>query len=1304
MKRICHILLIVIAQCAGIQKVKCQTTFGNEWIRPEQTYLRIPVSQTGFYRISASELSAAGISPDSIFSTTLQLFRRGKEVSIEVKNDNFNILGNNGYIDFYGQKNDGNADSLLYIRSGAMPHPHYSLYSDTASYFLTWGPRNVTGKRIKTAAIKLSTDTLIYHIERSLQLYNTFYSAGNFYPPGSSFDTGIALSTYDTGEGWTGREIKNETPATFSISTENPFRENFSNSFSEVTIVGRSAGKHEVEIRSTIPAKKPHSFVLEDYQAVTIKIPLERENLDAAGKLQISVAVLNITGSVSVSAIDWHYAQKTSLSKIKSQKEFTFDSSMQDKIWKFSGQANLRFFDCTDPYDLKEMPIGDSGLNIYKTSRVIAVKDHLKAESLRIVKFPGIELTTDYLFISHPIVRESTTADPVAAYAAYRSSSEGGSYNPLIMNIQEIFDRFNYGDPGPAGIRNAIKWLNMNGKLRFVFLVGKSIDPQTARKQKSPRTADMIPNAGWPGSDLSLATEPGETADSYIPSVAVGRINAENAEQVRIYLQKVKDFEAEPKAARWRKNVLHLSGGRSEEELLLFREYINGFEKKLKNSSLGASVTTISKRTTDPVEQFPLDIAVNQGVSLMTLFGHSEINVTDLDIGYASDPERNYHNGPMYPAVIVNGCATGSIFFTPNTISSDWIFAPKSGAILFLAHTSNGVSTSLQRYTESIYEVFADSAFTSEPFGTIQREAIRRNLSKSHGISDLANLQQMNLHGDPAVRIFPASLPDYTTDLSGFNFSIINGATKTSLSDSIEVQINIQNNGRVTPPNCTLLFTRKKEDNSTEIFRYQFPVIANSETFEFRFQNSSRASGREEWRFELDPENLISEEDESNNVVTTNVLVPEHGAVPLLPKNGDITNINEIEFVAQTPLGSENAAIIFEWDTNPNFTTSFKASKQARNRIAGQKITIQKNVSTKLYWRVFLEADSLRPSKTRNVNYDPETDGDVVLPEVVVLADASNLAEIEEGEVFNAKFNLQNITGTGFRDSILIRIIHSYMFKTKEEIIRIAPLKAYETRTIVHQIGSLGQVGDQQVSLYFNHGELPEELHINNNATSAYTVLPDILPPILTITIDNRYLTDNDLVSKKPSIGIQIKDENKWIVRSDTIGIEIRIRENCATCPEQRMSLRSAKTKSLPANNFQLNLQPEIALKNGQYMLTVKANDLSNNAATPYKIRFRVQDGDDVVDTGAAPNPSRFWFRFYLEKGSQNAGVWQIVVSDLAGRFVKKIEETILPGKNEAFWQPVNLPPGVYIYRMSLTANEDSIDRIIKEGKLVWMP
>lgn len=209
---------------------------------------------------------------------------------------------------------------------------------------------------------------------------------------------------------------------------------------------------------------------------------------------------------------------------------------------------------------------------------------------------------------------------------------------------------------------------------------------------------------------------------------------------------------------------MHLSGGKSHHELNVFRSYVQSFERKLEKTSPAPKVTTISKLTDNAAEAANIDKQINEGVALLTVFGHSSVDITDIDIGRASDPAKNYQNHPRYPAVIVNGCAAGSIFYSTRTLSSDWIFTPESGAVLFLAHTFNGPSTALKRYTEIFYEVLADSAFTHEPFGVIQREAIRRNLSRNPGMQDSITVQQMTLHGDPPIRIFPAAPNAYPID------------------------------------------------------------------------------------------------------------------------------------------------------------------------------------------------------------------------------------------------------------------------------------------------------------------------------------------------------------------------------------------------------------------------------------------------------------------------------------------------------------------------------------------------------------
>ena len=482
--------------------------------------------------------------------------------------------------------------------------------------------------------------------------------------------------------------------------------------------------------------------------------------------------------------------------------------------------------------------------------------------------------------ITHPLVRKPINGiDPVFAYANYRASKEGGNYKPLIINSEEVFNRFNYGEPGPSGIRNIIA--RMHKRLKFVFIIGRSIDPQKARKLADAREIDMIPNAGWPGSDLALSMGL-KGSPTYVPLIPIGRINAINSEEVWTYLQKVKAMEAQPASASWRKNILHLSGGRSREEVQTFRTYVDSFKNKIKNSVLGANVQTISKQTDAEVEQFPIHIPINEGVALMTLYGHSGLDVTDIDIGFASDEGRGYQNHPFYPAVIVNGCALGSVFYSTKTISTDWIFSPNNGAVLFLAHTFNGVSSSLKHYTDSFYEVLADPQFVSEPFGVIQKEAIRRNMLAYPGLLNGITAQQMNLHGDPAIRIFPARLPDYTFDSTLTLIDDPSGNRLSIWSDSIVIRAGIVNNGRSGTGNYKISIRGLGLSGYHFNIQTDQKITANNDTLSFKIENPFKIPEKGSIEFSIDPNNLLAEEDE-NNIIVKEITIPEGGAFPLLP-------------------------------------------------------------------------------------------------------------------------------------------------------------------------------------------------------------------------------------------------------------------------------------------------------------------------------------------------------------------------------------------------------------------------------------
>ncbi|MGG7662372.1 C25 family cysteine peptidase [Dyadobacter sp. BHUBP1] len=705
MTRIFTHTLLIFHCILWYTRCNAQERYGNEWIDYRQTYLRIPVAETGIYKVSAKELSQIGIPVDSIAISGIQLFAHGYEVPIEIVGALSDRLTHYAYILFSGKKNDGYADTALYAKPDAMPHLYFNLYSDTTAYFLTW-QNEKRGLRTSFPTPGTVTDSAAFHWGESVQLFISHYLPGQFFPPESNYETGSLLTAYDEGEGWTGPEIAEHTPFEIVFKINNLFKENPPDIDCEMFLAGWSPGVH--------------SFTLW---------------LGSGQNLKRKLVDLNITG--------------------RETKVIHFKTLVED--FQETGQLTLTL-----------LPAGTGGHVSLSYARIYypqagprIAPEPMKILPPRIVKFSPIDPETEYLIITHPLMRVRVQGhDAVEEYAHYRTSEAGGGYKTSVIYSYELYDQFNAGQPGPQGIRNAVHALHDRGNLKFILLAGRSIDPQKARKMKDSWQTDMVPNAGWPGSDIALATMKG----SYNPLVSIGRINALNSRQLLDYLRKVQAMEAERPSATWRKRILHLSGGRSRDELNVFRSYVQSFEKKLETTPLADRVTTISKLTDNAVEQVHIDKQVNEGVGLITLFGHSSLDLTDIDIGRASDPSGNYQNHPRYPAVIVNGCAAGSIFYSTQTLSSDWIFAPKSGAVLFLAHTFNGPSTALKRYTDIFYEVLADTAFTSKPFGIVQQEAIRRNLSRNPGILDSITVQQMTLHGDPAIRIFPSLIPDTLAD------------------------------------------------------------------------------------------------------------------------------------------------------------------------------------------------------------------------------------------------------------------------------------------------------------------------------------------------------------------------------------------------------------------------------------------------------------------------------------------------------------------------------------------------------------
>ena len=97
----------------GIFAVRTDPT--REWFVPGATYYRIPVVADGWYRLLKADIAGAG---GAIDTGSAALWYRGTRIPLVVRNDSS--------LEFYAARNRGDST-------------YYDYYTDTSSYWLTWG-------------------------------------------------------------------------------------------------------------------------------------------------------------------------------------------------------------------------------------------------------------------------------------------------------------------------------------------------------------------------------------------------------------------------------------------------------------------------------------------------------------------------------------------------------------------------------------------------------------------------------------------------------------------------------------------------------------------------------------------------------------------------------------------------------------------------------------------------------------------------------------------------------------------------------------------------------------------------------------------------------------------------------------------------------------------------------------------------------------------------------------------------------------------------------------------------------------
>lgn len=868
--------------------------YGNEWIDYDKTYYKFTVSEDKVYRIPYSTLTSQFNTTDLI-GANFQLFGKGEEVAIYVSTDG--QFGANDYIEFYGKKNDGSLDTPLY-KSGDQPNPYFSLYNDRSAYFLTFNEGD--NKHLEPTANNtagLSAEPYFWHTARSFFIDQ--FNDGNILDPFGDFSV-LRDSYYGTGEGWTGTAFNG--PATRNRSLNTPSVYTSNNSLAAIlehTHVTKSyASAHDIQISvgsSTFNynyfgykiGKIKESIPLDDVSSGTTTVGF-RENINNS---LVTDAVVSIKyprtfnfGGASTFAFEVENTNATLLEinnfNWQGDAPVLYDVN-NNQQYTATIDGNVLKFGLTNVSNTRSLILtGQGGDNLGTISSL---------EEVNFKDYSLLDNQGDYFIISHKdLTTSSDNVDYVAAYNEYRNSIEGGSYNSKIAFIQAIENQFGYGVRNhPMAIRNFINYAidRFQIDLSHIFIIGKGISYTDIRFNSTNFNNCKVVSMGAPDSDVFMTAR---NAVDERPQVPIGRLSANNGDKIAQYYNKVVEFEAAQNDTifmaqtvenkQWMKRALHLGGGRNGFEQLVFKSYLNSYKTILEDPFYGGDVSSVFKTSSEPIQVSTsevVDSLIENGISLITFFGHSTTSTIDFDI----QPEQ-FNNYGKYNLFLSNGCFVGSIFGPSlNTYSDRFIFQDGIGSIAYIAPITLGVSSSLNVYSRSFYTDLSKDMYGST-IGQIMQDVSTKMLSTSL-VFDWMLSRQMILHGDPALRLNTHQAPDYVISQESINY---NPSIVSASSDSFNVEIAVANIGKAIDADFDVNIRRIFPNGSFNDYKKRVAAPYFKDTVVIRLPTDRiNGLGTNILTIKVDYGEEIAEISELNNEVKDTLVIFADDIIPIIP-------------------------------------------------------------------------------------------------------------------------------------------------------------------------------------------------------------------------------------------------------------------------------------------------------------------------------------------------------------------------------------------------------------------------------------
>lgn len=797
------ILSVAFSIASAQRLVGTDTLYGNEWL-VQSEYIKVKVTDAGVFSISQAELNGMGWG--SVSGNELKLSFLGEEQSMYVSNDG--SWSTDDFLFFYADEEKFAAYEAEIFSDGLNSNINSDrkLFSDTMTYYLSRepGPRLRYSVKDPVTAAPTVFDTSLMVSVGPLQTASTFHSR-------RTNSDGAQSSRFTAGDGWAYRNARSTTLTFDHVDIDTNFELVFNcrSVSSTYNASGVTRGR-DIRVNGA-------SLFLET--STQNQLYDDEISFDASQLASGNRTVFLFTGSANNS--DRYAVGKSTLQYHRFTKQiaggFTWETSSGVSVnpvkWDDVSPTEPHFALDIGRDVLQEVntniPFSDVGVNETGQRGIYFSFSDLRSPTLEPLEVENLGgESADYLIItSKKLDSLNMNADD---YAAFRSNSIHGGYDVAILDVEDLVDHFGYGVPNdPRAIRNAINYYADNGNAKRVLLFGKGRTFTGVRTPiqiaTSTNASYFVPSFGIPASDNLLALNP---LTKNI-SVSLGRLSVQNAEQVEVAIEK---YSAEADVANlsqtidsrfWTKQTVIIGGGKEPVEQNFLKNFLLGFTDVLARGDLGIEATGLFKTTTEPVQLSASEAyykRVNEGVSLITFFGHAASTTLDVTI----DDFTQYNNEGKYPLFIGLGCYAGDANSPNESLSESFVFEPRKSMSGFMSSVGLSYPSSTARFASNFY-----SRLTGASFGLPISDALRDELNASINslnfqLRDFA--EQLVYQGDPAARLFVAEGTDLIINEDAIT---VGPLPLISSLDSISIALEVLNLGKSDTSRFEIEWTRQ---------------------------------------------------------------------------------------------------------------------------------------------------------------------------------------------------------------------------------------------------------------------------------------------------------------------------------------------------------------------------------------------------------------------------------------------------------------------------------------------------------------